>query len=88
MVHVVSRTRFDLARVQLPGLHRDRDVRVIPRGHEKRLASGGGEGVPEWSEDQEEEEEDDAEDSGGNQVQEAPLARAPLRRRQVQVAHS
>lgn len=87
VVGVVVGAGLDVAGVELAGLDGGDEAGVVAGGEEEGLAAGGGEGVAEAGEDEEEEEEDEAEEDGDHEVQELPLAGAPLRRGQAQVAH-
>lgn len=87
VVGVVGGAGLDAAGVEPAGLDGGDEAGVVAGGEEEGLAAGGGEGVTEAGEDEEEEEEDEAEEEGDHEVQELPLARAPLRRGQAQVSH-
>lgn len=88
VVGVVAGAGLDAAGVQPAGLDGGDEAGVVAGGEEEGLAAGGGEGVAEAGEDEEEEEGDEAEEDGDHEVQELPLARAPLRRGQAQVPHA
>lgn len=89
VVDSLSRARFNWL-VVVPELHKRHEAVTllwIRRGHQQRLPPGCGEGVSERGEDEQEEEKDEGEEGGGDYVQELPLTRVSLRRREIQVTH-
>lgn len=79
--HMIHRLRRTILHRVFTGFHqRTQSVALLGIGGraEKRFTAGRGERVAERSEDEEEEENDGGEETGGDEVEETPLASVAL----------